>query len=571
MSDYIILGIQFGGHDTSAALMINGELVAACEQERLDLQKHSRAFPIDAINECLKIGKKTMAEVSTISVGGDFIELIKNVYLKPAIKENKRIDFLIKDIERIKIFYQMENKIRNETKFNGQINFFRHHKCHLASTYYPSGFDKALLVSYDGVGEIESGMIGRASNGEIEILHDSVHYPHSLGLLYSAITFFLGWKHHCDEGIIMGLAPFGNYSAIVPGSKRTYLEVFEEIVVSTGPLNYEINLEWIEYHNKRNTWVSDKFKSIFGKKRDYDEEILDHHKNIAAALQKRLEDVILAQLSYCKKKYNLDKLCISGGVGLNCSLNGKIVSSGIFKEIFVQPASGDSGISVGALYLANKENCKGNYNLTKNHNFYIGTSASDEEIEDSIIRSGQSYEKPINFYNKVATYLSEGKIVAWFQGGAEFGPRALGNRSILSRPYPVEQRDHINKRVKFREEFRPFAPAVLEEFTGNFFDIKQESPHMLIACKVLEDKKSAIPAVVHIDDTCRVQTVNKKNNEKFYNLLFEFNKVTGCPVLLNTSFNVKGQPIVNTATQAIDTFISTKIDALAIGSYILFK
>jgi len=264
-------------------------------------------------------------------------------------------------------------------------------------------------------------------------------------------------------------------------------------------------------------------------------------------------------------------LCISGGVGLNCSLNGKILSSGIFKEIFVQPASGDSGISVGATYLANKENSKDNFQLNKNHNFYIGSIASDAEIEDCIIKSGQLYEKPKNFYSKVAEYLSEGKIVGWFQGGAEFGPRALGNRSILSRPFPADQRDHINKRVKFREEFRPFAPAVLDEFTNEFFDIKQESPHMLIACKVISSKKDIIPAVVHIDDTCRVQTVKRNNNEKFYNLLTEFNRITDCPVLLNTSFNVKGQPIVNTPSQAIDSFISTKIDVLAIGSYILVK
>tara|TARA_Y100000768_G_C23982097_1_gene686502 strand:- start:1698 stop:3413 length:1716 start_codon:yes stop_codon:yes gene_type:complete len=567
---YSILGIEYGGHDTSAALLVDGRVISCCEQERFDLEKHSRAFPSDAINECLKIGGLSIDDIDEISIGFDFVDMIKKVYLKPAIKDISRLNFMIKDIKRIESYLQIEKLVREKTSFKKKINFFRHHLCHLASSYYPSGFKNALLVSYDGMGEIETGMIAKGVDGDIEILQDKVYYPNSLGLIYSAITYFLGWKHHCDEGIIMGLAPFGDYNSLIPGQKKTYLEVFKEIIIPKGEKDYEINLDYIDYHKKRDVWVSKKFKKIFGNVRNYSDPLKLHHKNIAAALQKTIEDIVLSQLSYFRKKTNLKKLCISGGVGLNCSLNGKISESNLFDEIFVQPASGDAGISFGSTLLAEKKRLK-KFKPKKNHNFYIGSRFSDTDIENTLKKNEILYEKPPNLTKEVAKYLLDGKIISWFQGAAEFGPRALGNRSILSRPFPESQRDFINKRVKFREEFRPFAPAVLDEYKKNYFIIDQESPHMLIACKVKPNKKSEIPAVVHIDDTCRVQTVKKINNELFYNLLKAFHKISGCPVLLNTSFNVKGQPIVNTPQQAIDCFISTKIDVLVIGSYIIKK
>ena len=564
------IGVNFGGHDTSATLLVDDNIVAACEQERFDLLKHSRSFPLEAINECLRIGKISINDIDEISFGTDIFDLIREVYLKPALRDESRLKFLIKDIEKIKIFLNIEKRLRELTGFKGTVNFLRHHMCHLASTYYPSGFNNALVVSYDGMGEYETGMIGVGKNGKIRVLHDKVHYPHSLGLIYSAITFYLGWKHHCDEGIIMGLAPFGDYNENIPKQKKTYLDVFRDIIYKTSPLNYKINLDYISYHKKRDVWISEKFTSIFGPKREYGGKITKNFKNIAAALQKRIEEVVISQLKYCNKKYNQKKLCISGGVGLNCSLNGKIVESKIFDEIFVQPASGDAGISYGAALLSSLKNKK-KLKVSKNHNFYLGSSFQTNEILDSIKKSKQKFEKPRDLLIKVANLLSEGKIVAWFQGKSEFGPRALGNRSILSRPFPETQRDFINKKVKFRESFRPFAPAVLNEMREEFFEINQESPHMLIACNVKPSMKKKIPAVVHVDNSCRVQTVTFKSNEKFYLLIKEFYAITKCPVLLNTSFNVKGQPIVNTPKQAIDCFLSTNLDVLCIGEYLLKK
>ena len=568
-NDYAVLGVCFGGHDTSAALVINNKIIAACEQERFDLIKHSRSFPHEAINECLKIAGIKLADVDEISIGVDIIDAIRKYYLKPAMEDNKRIEFLINDIDKIKSFYYLEDTIRDEINFKGKINFYRHHLCHLASTYFPSGFNESLVVSYDGVGEMETAMIGIGKSGEIQIIHDTNLYPNSLGLFYSAITYFLGWRHHCDEGIIMGLAPFGNYNEVVPGQSRSYISFFEEIILKKSDLDFEINLKWIEYQNKRDTWISEHFKNIFGPVRKFEDEITVHHKNIAAALQKRVEDIVLSQLEFLKKTYNQKYLCVSGGVGLNCSLNGKIADQSGFKEIFVQPASGDAGIAVGSALLASSKKYK--YLPAKHHNFYLGSKFSDDEILIQIEKANVPFTKTKNIFQKVAKELEQGKIIGWFQGSAEFGPRALGNRSILSKPYPESQRDYINNRVKFREDFRPFAPAILHEFYKEYFDIKQESPHMLIACKVKEKYKKLIPAVVHIDNTCRVQTVKKSNNEIFYKLLKEFNLITNCPVLLNTSFNVKGQPIVNTPAQAIETYKTTNIDVLAIGNFLLMK
>lgn len=565
-----ILGIKYGGHDTSAALLVNGKIVAAAAQERYTHDKHSRKFPIDAINDCLKIGKISINDIDEIAYVNDINLLIREMYLRPALEDDKRLDFLIKDLEKIDKIYNFKKKIREELKFKGKIKNYRHHLCHVASSYYSSGFKNALCLSIDGFGEHETGMFVSGKNGKLNILSRENIYPHSLGLLYSAITFFLGWKNHCDEGIIMGLAPFGNSKDKVPGTNKSYLSIFREILKDKKNLKYFINNDYIDYYTARNKWITEKFKKIFGKKREYKDKITQHHKNIAAALQDRLEEIVLSHLRYAKKKYKFNKLCLAGGVALNCSLNGKIVKSKIFDEIFVFPASGDDGCAVGACFLSYKEKKKKS-SIKKNMNFYIGSNFSDKKIELEAKRLKLNYKKPRDIFNSVAKYLKEGKIVGWFQGGAEFGPRALGNRSILCKPFPVKMRDHLNKRVKFREEFRPFAPAVLGEFQEKFFDLKQESPHMLIACNVNKNNKHLIPAVVHIDNTCRVQTVRKIYNERFYKLIKEFYKITDIPVVLNTSFNIKGQPIVNNPMEAIKTFRSTNIDVLAIGKIIAIK
>jgi carbamoyltransferase len=567
---FYILGINYGGHDTSAALMKDGNLIAAGEQERYTLDKHSRLFPSDAINDCLSRADLEIQDIDEIAYAFQPIYHIREVYLRPGLVDESRIAALISDIDRIKNVFEIESLVRENTGFSGQINFYNHHECHLASAWYPSGFTEALVASYDGIGEVETGMLAVGKGASLEVFHRQNRYPDSLGLIYSALTHFLGWRHHCDEGIIMGLACYGDPHAQIDGDKRTYIDVFREIIQQTGDYSFEINKQWIAYHKVRDKWVSDEFFAIFGNKRAFDDDLSSHHKNIAAALQLRLEEVVLGQLYSVQKSLSLDKLCLSGGVALNCSMNGKIQASRIFDEIFVQPASGDSGVAVGACYQAHKARCPESV-PQKMHNFYLGSIFRDQEIEAAFLERDLVANTPENLFELVAKRLAEGKIVGWFQNGAEFGPRALGNRSILTRPFPGEMKDYLNQRVKFREEFRPFAPVVLAEYASEYFDLNQESPHMLIACQATEKGRQEIPATVHVDGSCRVQTVRPHNNEKLYKLLSCFRQETGCPVLLNTSFNVKGQPIVNTPTQAIDCFLATNIDCLVIGKFLVEK
>ena len=565
-----ILGIRYGGHDSAASLMLDGKIVFAIAEERLDLQKHSRNFPTKAIDACLNFAGLSINEIDEIAFANDPIHHINEFYLKPAIGNSERISFLINDIDRLKQAVEMEAIVRDATGFEGPVTFHRHHLCHLASAWYPSGFPEAVVISLDGMGEMETGTYAVARNGALEVVYNNTFYPDSLGLIYSAITFYLGWKHHCDEGIIMGLASYGDPHQLISGHNKSYYDVFCEIIKEESPYAYTIVRDWIVYDKIRDTWMSQKFYDLFGPKRKYTDPITIHHQNIAAALQLRLETIVLGHLAKLREEFAIDKLCIAGGVGLNCSLNGKIEQSGIFKEIFVQPASGDDGSTLGVCFLAA---IKAGLEIypEKQHNYYLGSEFRDDDILGVLEQSEVDFYKSVDIYSETAQLLADGRIVAWFQGRSEFGPRALGNRSILTRPFPADMKDYLNNRVKFREDFRPFAPAVLSELTEDYFSIKQESPYMLIASNVKPEKTEQIPAVVHVDGTCRVQSVSHENNPRFRNLLEAFNQRTGVPVLLNTSFNVKGQPIVNTPEQAIACFKGTNIDCLVMGDYLIKK
>ena len=568
--DTLVLGVNFCGHDTSAALMVNSQLVAACEQERFTRDKHSRVFPIDAARECLALAGVSESEIAELAFGFDPFHHIQEVYLKPALSDPKKIKNIIDNGARIRERLDIESVLREHFPEIENISYRMHHECHLASTYFPSGFDRALVLSLDGIGEISSGLTAIGKKGKLEVFGPENRFPNSLGLLYSAVTHFLGWKHHCDEGIVMGLATFGDPAARVPGDGRSYIEVFRSIVGEKSPLEYEVNTDWIAYHRVRDKWVSEQFEQVFGRKRKPESPISDHHRHIAAALQMRLEEIVLKQLGFLRKETGMDKLCLSGGVALNCSMNGKIESARMFDEIFVQPASGDAGIAIGACYLAQID--RGiRFSSKRACTAYLGSEFEPCQIEAAFLERGLQAETPSNLQEQVAARLAAGKIVGWFQGRAEFGPRALGNRSILTRPYPASMKDFLNNRVKFREEFRPFAPAILEEYARDFFKIDQNSPHMLIAAQAKKLAQAKAPATVHVDNSSRVQTVRKADNREFYLLLEQFYEQTSCPILLNTSFNIKGQPIVNSPGEAIDCFLSTNLDCIAVGPYFFEK
>ena len=565
----IILGLNFGGHDTSACLMKNGTLIAACEEERYIKQKHTRNFPINAIKDCLKKANISMDDIDEIALSyNPNLLKIENFETIHTPRKNFTINTLKKLKELRTQDFDLENCIRKELNFSKKITTHIHHMCHLASCYYPSGFDDALVISHDGIGEVDCSLLATASRGELQIFHNGNHWPNSLGLLYAAVTDYLGWKYNSDEGIVMGLAPFGDDKQMTK-SRRTYREIFKEII-SLDEFNYVIDKTWVAFHQVRSKWVSDKFVSTFGSRRQPEGPIEEHHKHVACALQNRLEEIILSQLKKCRDKFGLKKLCFAGGIALNCSLNGKILQSGIFDEIFVPPASGDNGTAIGACYLSTKSRMP-NIAFSRLDDYYVGSEFTDAEIFHALKNLNVKFSQPDNLEKEVALKLKDKQIIGWFQGEAEFGPRALGNRSILTSPFPKEMKDILNSRVKFREEFRPFAPAILSELTNQYFEINQESPHMLIAVNVKKEKISEIPAVVHVDQSARVQTVDKTNNQKFRKLIEEFYEETGCPVLLNTSFNVKGQPIVNSPEDAIRCFLSTNIDVLGIGNYIAIK
>ncbi|MDA9171067.1 carbamoyl transferase [Alphaproteobacteria bacterium] len=562
-----ILSINPIGHDTSASLMMSSMIVAACEQERYSGDKHSRLFPIDAVNDCLKIGNININQVDMICVPWMPELMIRDFYLRPALLNDARLKFLRNDYNRIEELFSIEEKIRFKLKYKGPVKFLNHHQCHLASTYYSSGFHDPLIVSYDGCGEIDTMAIGVIENGKIVTKVTDNQYPNSLGLLYSAITNFLGWKYACDEGIVMGLASMGNANAKIPQSELTYIDVFRKAVIQKKDFKFELDMpSFLNFFEERDVWVGKEFFKLMGPKRDQDDKITKNHTNIAAGLQLRIEEIILNHLRLARKTFNKKTLCVSGGVGLNCTLNGKISSEKIFDEIFVVPAAGDTGLTIGACYLANPNN-----KIQTRNNFYLGSRFEKDEILSELSKSKLDFEEPSNLFEVTAKHLFEGKIVAWFQGATEFGPRALGNRSILTKPFPLEMKNYVNKQVKFRESFRPFAPAILEEFKDLYFYMDQISPHMLMAFKAKEQNKKFIAATVHDDNSSRVQTVSKENNSRFYSLLKSFYKLSKVPVLLNTSFNIKGQPIVNTPKEAIETFLNTKIDVLVIGDYILSK
>tara|TARA_A100001234_G_C12638600_1_gene391015 strand:+ start:782 stop:2521 length:1740 start_codon:yes stop_codon:yes gene_type:complete len=568
----VILGINYGGHDTSAALMINGKLIAACEEERFNNKKHTRDFPKNSILECLKIAGIKKNKINIVSVGFDQKRFVYEKYINNALIKDNNFNLINNDKEKILRSLNIDNEIKNFFDHKFDFHIHPHHLCHLASSFYPSGFKKSFTISYDGKGESESSMIGIGNKNSIKIINNENHYPNSLGMIYEAVTYYLGWKPKCDEGIVMGLAPYGNPKELIPGKNYRYIDIFRKIIKINSRLGFKINKEWIAYHLKRDKWVSDKFYNLFGKKRNWDDKILKKHKDIAAALQLRIEEVVLSQLKFLQKKYKINYLCLSGGVGLNCSLNGKIEKSKTFKKIFVTPASGDAGISIGACYLSHKQQNK-NFVFRKHENFYLGSKFKDTEILKILKKEKkityQNCGKKINY--KTAELLNKQKIIAWFQDRSEMGPRALGNRSILCQPFPKSMKDYLNERVKFREYFRPFAPAVLKEKQKKYFKINQDSYHMLIACNVNIKNKNKIEAVVHVDNTCRVQTVTKKSNKKFYKLIYEFYKLTKVPVLLNTSFNVKGQPMVNNPKQAVETLLNTNIDHLVINNFLVTK
>ncbi len=564
----VVLGLNIYGHDTAAAIVKDGELIAAIEEERLSRKKHDRDFPYLAIEYCLKEASLTLNEIDCLAVSKDFDKLFKEKYLQYTLDNYpKANELFLGGIDNIKEITNVENEIRETLQYNGKIKYCLHHVCHISSSYHLSGFEESAVLSVDGLGENDTTVLGHGKNGKITIL-DSIKFPHSLGMLYQAFTYFLGFTPNSAEGTVMALASFGDENS-KNAQGVAYIDIFRDMINLHDDGTFSFNLEYFNYPFTRKGWVSEKTVELLGEKRKNSDEILQKHKDIAAALQKVFEETYVHLAVALQKKTGLKKLSVAGGCALNCVANAKILNETEFDDIYIQPAASDSGTAIGAALNTYRELSKKELNVKRVNTTYLGAAFSDAEIKKVFDDEKIEYVYLENPSIKAAQLLYEGSVVGWFQGKMEFGPRALGNRSILSAPFPLAKKDYVNNEIKHREWFRPFAPSVLKDKAADYFKINCDSPFMLMAFDIVEDKLKDVEAIAHVDNTARIQMVTKETNEKYYELISEFYKLSGVPVVLNTSFNDKGEPIVCSPKDAIKSFYSTGLDYVIIGNYLV--
>lgn len=576
----IILGLNAYHGDASAAIVVDGKLIAAAEEERFNRIKHCAGFPKEALKYCLKEAGSGIRDIDYIAIPRDpRARFLKKLYygIKIPRLALRRLGALRKTRDIRKTIADVLNVDDKEIKADF-VNI-EHHKAHLASSFFVSPFERAMLFSADGLGDFASTMWAGGEGNKIKIFGD-ISFPHSLGMYYTAITQYLGFLGFGDEYKVMGLASYG---------KPEYKDEFEKIVLYSGGAKFKLGLKYFRHHKKLvdmnfetgypelDILFSRYLEKRLGPARKKDEPIEERHKNIAASLQSRIEEVIFSLLNELYGQGRLDTLCLSGGVAFNCSANGKIRDNTPFRNIYIPPAPGDAGLAIGAAYYLWHEILKKPRSFVMEHAFWGPAydvdmiSAELQSRRDELSQQGCKAREIINdeeLCKITAGAIADGKIVGWFQGKMEWGPRALGNRSIVVDPRRADMKDILNSRIKRREPFRPFAPSILEEKTGDYFEQTHPSPFMLFTYKVKPDKKDLIPAPTHIDGTGRLQTVSKDTNPKYWSLIREFEKITGVPVVLNTSFN-ENEPVVNTPKEALDCFLRTRMDVLALGNYLI--
>ncbi|MEW6051807.1 MAG: carbamoyltransferase [Candidatus Zixiibacteriota bacterium] len=558
-----ILGISCFYHDAAAALIVDGTLVAAVSEERFTRIKHDPELPKQAVQFCLQKANIEINQLDTIVFYDKpftKFDRILTGYLATPFRSYRAFLASMPIWLRRKLW--VEQVIGKELGYNGEVLFLPHHVSHAAGAFFGSPFGKAAILTIDGVGEWATASYGIGENNRVRLLAE-MHYPHSVGLLYSAFTQYLGFQVNSAEYKVMGLAPYGT---------PRFAELIEEKIVTIhhdGSIH--LNMRYFDYHHGLRM-INGRFERLFGRKRRSPESPIESfHEDVAASVQAVTERVVLTMARHVRKETGLDKLCMSGGVALNCKANGLLLNEGTFSDIYVQPASGDAGGAVGAALYAY-------YKLTGAEKqsqpfFGIGPESSSVEIKAFLDKNGVPYRhEPLDDrLAYVADQLVNGRIVGFYQGAAEFGPRALGFRSILADPRDNTMKEKINAAVKYREPFRPFAPAVLRERVDEYFECDTDAPYMIFNFTVREGKRAVIPAVTHVDNSSRIQTVSRKDNQVLYDLLVAFDRLTGVPVLLNTSFNLRGHPIVNSPEEAFATFCSGGVDILLLGEYIINK
>jgi carbamoyltransferase len=563
-----ILGIAYG-IDSSAAILKEGKVIAASAQERFDRQKHSCNFPMEAINFCLKEAGILLNEVDKIAFFWNPAIGLEGLNVRMSSRWRNHAEYLYNLPNYL--LSALQNKSVEDTQqvFGGtdggdnvHIHYINHHKAHAASAYFVSPFNEAAILTVDGYGEKACVLMGDGKGNKINVIRE-IDFPNSLGSIYAAFTQYLGFQANSGEGKVMGLAAFGD--------PDKYYKKFSEIIKFEKDGNISIDLNYFRYYMHSKYRYSDNLVAEFGSPRQSHEPIQKRHKDIAAGLQKILEDAIVFLCNDLYKRTKCKNLCFAGGVALNTVVNSKILKETPFENIFIQPNAGDGGTSLGAaLYLY--YHVLGNTNIDRMpHSDYLGPVWEADAIKSLLDEAGLIYEYHENIAKVCAELISEGNILGWFQGRMEFGPRALGNRSILADPRNPDMKNLINARVKKRESFRPYAPAVLYEHYQEYFSGTAESPYMLLVSDVKPGKQDIIPAVTHEDGTARVQTVRKESNPLFWELISEFKNITGIPVVLNTSFNLAGEPIVCSLEDALKCFYVSGMDYLAAGNYLVKK
>ena len=573
----IILGINAYHADASAALLIDGKLVAATEEERFTRTKHWAGFPVLSIAFCLKEAGITLADVDYIAIGRD-----------PKAKLFKKFRFLLsspinafryaltrlqnaKQVSSIEAILSTVDTSCTTATLKNKIIQVEHHRAHLASAFYPSPFEEAAVLSIDGAGDFTTTMLGKAKGTSLDVL-ESIDFPHSLGVFYSAMTQLLGFPYYGDEYKIMGLAPYGN---------PIYVEALRDVIQLIPDGLFKLNLSYFQSPHKGyvhysedhlplvHTLFNEKMEARFGKLRKKEEALTQYHKDLAASVQRITEEVIFHVLRYVHKKTGLDKVCIAGGVAQNSVANGKITRNTPFKEVYIPSAGHDAGISMGAAYWVHHQQAA----QTRSESVFnacTGSQYSNEEIIAVCKELNLTYKQveEATIFDYVATRLAAGKVVGWFNGRAEFGPRALGGRSILADPRRDDAKELLNLKIKRRESFRPFAPSILKEQVVNWFELDEPVPFMEKVFPIRKEMQAQIPAVTHADGSGRLQTVDKTVSERYYKLIDAFYQQTQVPILLNTSFN-ENEPIVNAPEEAIRCYLRTDMDMLVMQNIIL--
>ncbi len=574
-----ILGINAFHGDSSACLLCDGKLIAAAEEERFRRIKHWAGFPTMAIQYCLSEARIDIKDVSHIAINQDQkAHLWKKVAYTLSVRPSFSV-LLDRLLNRKKRASVESNLIESGYRgFSGEIHSVEHHIAHLASAFYVSPFEDAVVVSVDGFGDFSSAAWGYGSGSSIKI-DKRVYFPHSLGIFYQALTQWLGFLNYGDEYKVMGLAPYG---------EPIYKQKLKKIVSINHDGTFKLDLDYFKHHNEKITleWVggepiigklfSQKLVDLLGPVRDSSEKISQYHMDIARSVQALYEDALMGLLTVLHQKYGSDNLCLAGGCAMNSVANGKIYQNTGFKRVYIQSAAGDAGGAIGAAYSI-WHKLGGKREFVMDHSYW-GPSYSQQNVKNllGINREVLLTENcridevgsELHLCKKVAQYIANGKVVGWFQGRMEWGPRALGNRSILGDPRRSDMKDILNLKIKRRESFRPFAPSILRECVSEWFETEDDVPFMMQVFKIKDEKSSLIPAVTHVDRSGRLQTVTVETNSRYYNLIQAFKEITGVPIILNTSFN-ENEPVVCTPQEALNCFLRTKMDVLVLGDYVI--